>query len=94
MSPLLLGLCLTPGSQWADGLPLTLEECVRATANETWRNTQVWRKDAAGAPGAYRLMDQEWLSPYDHIASGWCMDVRDGWTPNDDSSWDLQLWKW
>lgn len=85
---------LTPGSEWDNGLAVTLEECVQATANETWRNTQVWRKDVAKGPGAYRLMDQEWLSPYDHFPSEWCMDVRDGWTPSDDNSWDLQIWKW
>ncbi|CAK9781298.1 hypothetical protein CC85DRAFT_328715 [Cutaneotrichosporon oleaginosum] len=82
-------LCLSAGTDWAqwdNGLALTLEECVYATANETWRNTQVWRKDIANGPGSYRLMDQETLSPYDYYSSEWCMDVRDGWTPNDDSS--------
>ncbi|GMK55655.1 hypothetical protein CspeluHIS016_0207110 [Cutaneotrichosporon spelunceum] len=89
-------LCLSAGtdwSQWDNHLPLTLEECDYATATETWRNPQVWAKDVNGGPGAYRLMDQQWISPYDHFPSQWCMDVRDGWTPNDDSSWEVQLYK-
>ncbi|BEI84906.1 hypothetical protein CcaverHIS002_0503070 [Cutaneotrichosporon cavernicola] len=89
-------LCLSAGtnwSQWDDNLAVTLEECMYATANETWRNTQVWRKDVQGAPGAYRLMDQDSMSPHDYFPTKWCMDVRDGWEPNDINSWDLQIFK-
>lgn len=64
------------------------------TNTETWKNTQVWRKDVINGLGAYRLMDQEWLSPYHHFPSEYCMDVEEGWNPDWDNSWELQLWKW
>lgn len=54
----------------------------------------MWRKDVVNELGAYRLMDQQWLSPYDYYPSEWCMDVEEGWNPDPDDSWALQIWRW